>query len=314
MVTDSSATASTLTLGGSGTYAYGDGSTNNSGVIVGNINLVKNGAGTQILGDINTYTGTTTANAGILALSGTGSIDSTPEITVAAGAIVDVSARTDDTLTLTGGQTLDGFGTVTGIVMIASGSIIAPGNPNTIGTLTVSSNLNLNGTTMMKLDKIDVTNDTLSAGGTVTFGGTLTVTNLSGTLAAGDSFQLFNASTYLGSFSTITLPALNAGLAWTNTLAVNGTLSVVTSSAPVSYLAINNITLSGANLVIGGTNRGSGTYYVLATTNVTLPVASWTAIATNVLDGSGNFTLTATNVIDPGAAQEFYILGTTNNN
>jgi fibronectin-binding autotransporter adhesin len=312
-VTNSGVTASTLTLGGNGIYAYGDGSTNNSGVIVGNINLVKNGSGTQILGDTNTYTGATTANTGTLALSGTGSIGNSPEITVAAGAIVDVSARNDDTLTLASGQTLDGFGTVTGIVTTLNGSTIATGNSNTIGILTVSSNLNLNGTTTMKLDKADVTNDTLSAGGTVTFGGTLTVTNLSGALVAGDSFQLFNASTYLGSFSAINLPALNAGLAWTNTLAVNGTLGVVTSSAPVSYLAINNITLSGANLLIGGTNQGSGTYYVLASTNVTLPLISWTAIATNVLNGSGNFTLTATNVIDPNAAQEFYILGTTNN-
>jgi hypothetical protein len=214
------------------------------------------------------------------------------------------------------GQTLAGFGTVTGMVVVASGSTstIAPGSSNIIGTLTISSNLTLNGTTVMKLNETGGTNDVLSVGGTLTFGGTLIVTNLSGTLVAGDSFQLLNTSNCLGSFNTTNLPALNAGLAWTNSLGINGSLSVVSSSAPVSSLAITSFSLSGTNLVVGGTNQGTGTYYVMGSTNVALPLASWTAIATNVLSGSGNFTLTATNVINPNAAREFYILSTTNNN
>ena len=50
----------------------------------------------------------------------------------------------------------------------------------------------------MKLNKTSGTNDVLSMGGTLTYGGMLNVTNLSGTLAAGDSFKLFNASGYTG--------------------------------------------------------------------------------------------------------------------
>jgi hypothetical protein len=153
----------------------------------------------------------------------------------------------------------------------------------------------------------------LSAGGNLTYGGILIVTNLSGTLAPGDSFKLFNAANYQGSFGATNLPALSAGLTWTNTLGSNGTFSVVGSSATLSYLAITNFSLSGTNLVIGGTNQGSGTYYLLASTNVALPRANWTAIATNMLGGSGSFTLTVTNAANPGSPQKFFIFSTTNN-
>ena len=123
-----SAAAATLTLSGSGTYAYGDGSTNNSGIITGAIGLIKTGPGTQTLGDTNNYTGNTTVNAGTLALSGAGSINKTPVITMAAGATMDASGRTDGTLTLSTGQTLNGFGTVKGVLTVASLATVAPGS------------------------------------------------------------------------------------------------------------------------------------------------------------------------------------------
>ena len=37
-------------------------------------------------------------------------------------------------------------------------------------------------------------------------------------LASGDSFKLFNAGSYLGSFTTVLLPLLTPGLSWSNTL------------------------------------------------------------------------------------------------
>ena len=44
-----------------------------------------------------------------------------------------------------------------------------------------------------------------------------------------------------------------------------------------------NFILSG----VGGTN--SGTYYVLTTTNLAMPLANWTPIATNQFDSQGQF-------------------------
>ncbi len=302
-IVTNSATAATLTLSGSGTYAYGDGSTNNSGIITGPIGLMIIGSGTQTLGDTNTYTGNTTVNAGTLALSGTGSINKTPVITMAAGATVDASGRTDGTLTLASGQVLNGFGTVKGVLTVASTSTVAPGSAASPGVLTVTSSATLGGTNVMKLDPASGTNDVLSVGGTLTYGGTLNVTNLSGALAAGDSFKLFNASAYAGSFSTTNLPALGNGLVWDTSALTNGILNVVSKPAP--YIA--GFSLSGTNLVFSGTNGwANGIYELLTSTNVALALTNWTAIATNTFDSNGQFNLT--NGINPDAPQQFYIL------
>ena len=71
--TVTSATAATLTLGGSGTYSYGAGTNANSGVITGAISIVKSGSGTQTFGDANTYTGTTMISGGTLLVNVAGS-------------------------------------------------------------------------------------------------------------------------------------------------------------------------------------------------------------------------------------------------
>ena len=58
------------------------------------------------------------------------------------------------------------------------------------------------------------------------------VTNLGGTLAAGDSFRLFSANSYGGHFASASLPPLVPGLYWDSSqLAVNGTVRVATAPA-----------------------------------------------------------------------------------
>jgi len=54
----------------------------------------------------------------------------------------------------------------------------------------------------------------------------LVVSNTGPALVAGDSFKLFSKPG-TGTFGMVTLPALGAGLAWTNKLAVNGSFAVV---------------------------------------------------------------------------------------
>src|ERR1051325_4157727 len=61
----------------------------------------------------------------------------------------------------------------------------------------------------------------------ITFGGTLSLTNLGGTLAAGDNFKLFFAGSYSGAFTNLVPPMPGSGLSWsTGTLTVDGTLRV----------------------------------------------------------------------------------------
>ena len=217
-VTNSSGTTATLTLGGSGLYAYGDGSTTNSGIIAGAINLVVNGSGTNILGDPNTYTGNTTISAGTLALSGVGLLASTTNITVAAGGTLDVSGLTT---ALTNGNFQ---------ILKASGN----GSAGTIATAS-SKGLTLGGTEALQFTAYNGVNAPL----TVTGAGSVT-------LAAGNAVTVTVPGTALAA-ADYKLISKGSG----NTTAVNGTVPssvTVTNGAGGSGLAANTI----AFLVVNG--------------------------------------------------------------
>jgi len=82
----------------------------------------------------------------------------------------------------------------------------------------------------------------------VTYGGVLTVSNIGAALQAGDVFQLFSAAGYSGSFVTTNLPSLNSGLTWSNSLAANGTIAVVSTVSLVpTNIALN---VNGSSLTL----------------------------------------------------------------
>lgn len=84
-------------------------------------------------------------------------------------------------------------------------------------------------------------------------------------------------------------------------------LSFTNNLAPIVASVVINIQASGSNLVFSGTNGNAGApCYVLASTNVALPVAQWTVIETNNFDSNGNFNFT--NPLDPNTPQMFYQL------
>jgi hypothetical protein len=67
------------------------------------------------------------------------------------------------------------------------------------------------------------------------------------------------------------------------------------------------ITLSGTNLVINCTNGSpTGTYYVLASTNLTVPWTNCAVVATNTFDGIGCRVFT--NGFDPNFPRRFYLI------
>ena len=85
----------------------------------------------------------------------------------------------------------------------------------------------------------------------------------------------------------------------------NSLVLVFTSLPPVP--AFGSIQLGGTNAVFSGTGgRAGGTYYLLATTNLALPLNQWPCMATNAFDGGGNFIFT--NPVTPDATQQFYRL------
>jgi len=203
------------------------------------------------------------------------------------------------------GGTLAGSGIISGNVTVNSGGTLAPGNATT--TLTLGNNLTLasGSTTIMQLSHSPMDSTTVALNGTLNAGGTLIVTNAGGTaLTAGDTFNLFNAASYSGSFASVTLPALATGLAW-NTAALNasGTLSVVVASKPV----FGNLSVTANGLNFSGTGGVAGaTYYLLGSTNVTIPAGNWTRLLTNQFDGNGNFNFT--NSVKTNTPQSFYQL------
>ena len=299
LVTNSAGLAATLIVGVNNSSSSFGGALKNGGAL----SLAKTGGGTFTLTGTNTYTGGTAVTGGVLALSGSGSISNSATITIAAGATLDASGRPDQTFTLNSGQTLQGGGTVGVNLTVAPGAMIMPGNATNTGTLTIAGAAQLQGATVMKLNAAAGTGDQLNAS-SLTYGGTLTVTNLAGALAAGQSFELFLGS-YAGHFTATNLPPLTTGLLWSNSLATSGTLSVVAAVKPAPIF--NRIAWSGAKLVFSGTNgTPNGPFYVLASTNLALPIADWPVMLTNTFDAGGNFIFT--NPPTSAGSQRFYLL------
>jgi len=265
------------------------------------------GSGTLLLGCSNTYSGNTVVSSGTLALTGSGSVAASRTITLASGATLDTSARSDLKLTLAAGQTLSGSGTITPNLAVGPAATLSPGTAGTLSALTVSGTATLQGTTVMKIDKAQArTNDQLLASGGIAYGGTLAVTNLNPALPlqAGDTFKLFACGSYLGGSFTLVPTTPGAGLLWdTNLLAVSGILRVVAFPPP----SIGSISISGTALVISGSGGTSEAgYYVLHSTNVALARTNWTRLLTNSFDANGNFTFT--NYVAPDTPQQFYLL------
>jgi autotransporter-associated beta strand protein len=274
------------------TFTYNVGSLNTNaqfdGLIAngsGTVAINKIGTGTWTLTHANTYTGNTTISSGTLLVNGS----------LAAGSAVVVAAA----------GTLGGMGVINGAVTV--NGTIAPGT-NGIGTLTFAMAPALAGTSLMKIDRhagSSLADKIVINSGTLTYGGMLIVTNRSATpLANGDSFNLFNAGNYSGTFANVILPPLPVGLAWNvNSLNSSGTISVVINTTPV----IGTISISGNNLALNGTGGvGSASYYLLASTNLATPLSNWMRLLTNQFDSNGNFNFI--NTMDTNAPQGYYRL------
>ena len=143
------------------------------------------------------------------------------------------------TTTVTNG-TLGGTGSLAGPLTVQSGATLNPGSG--LGTFTVSNTVSLAGTLLMDLNETNSPNGSLLMAAAITCGGTLLVTNLGPGLTNRAAFKLFAASLG-GSFAVTNLPALGMNLAWSNSLAANGTLTVVSTAAQnptnISFQVVN---------------------------------------------------------------------------
>jgi hypothetical protein len=146
----------------------------------------------------------------------------------------------------------------------------------------------------------------------VTFSATVTGADIpTGTVEFLTNNALFDTETLsngmAASISTATLPV------GTNTISgiysgdgnyLGGTNNL---SQVVKAPQFSGISVGGNGLVMSGSwGTPDGTYDVLVTTNVFLPLNQWTPLLTNQFDINGNFNFT--NIPDPGVPQQFYIL------
>jgi uncharacterized repeat protein (TIGR01451 family) len=271
--------------------------------------VILNNGGNTISGS---FTIITNAN---LALVGPAGLSNSVSIDVQLGGVLDVTGRTNvpATLALLSGQTLKGNGVVRGNITMNSGSTLAPGA--SIGTLSISNaatTVTLNGTTVMEINRASTPNADRLISTTNVFGGTITVTNIGGTLAVNDTFTLFTSTTNRAAFAVTNLPALSAGLGWSNALSLNGTIKViatatdlaVTKNGPATVLpaasfsytiiATNQSALLASSVVVTDTIPAGLTFVSASGGGVNNGgVVSWALGTLNPAQGS-NLTLTVT--------------------
>ena len=161
--------------------------------------------------------------------------------------------------------------------------------------------MTLGGTITMDINRAATPNADRLVSSTNVFGGTLTVNNLGAALVAGDTFQLFTSTTNFGFFAATNLPVLTTGLAWSNSVTLNGKITVV--------VAVNqtptNIVMTVTNNVLTLTWPADHTGWRLLTQTNSLT----TGLGTNWVAVPGSASVNSvTNVINAGNGSVFYRL------
>ena len=212
-LTNSSLTASTLTINNTANFTF-------DSPITGNLSLVKSGTGTQALTGTSTYTGTTSVNGGVLSANssaalGDGSATNTLILNggslLAGGAITSPSTRG---VSLTANSTVDTAANAVSIAGVVSGS--SGLTKSGTGTLTLSGANTYTGNTVVNAGTLELTstsqqaftigangvNTSISGTGTVTIDGTFNLNLAGADITTGNSWTLVNASTLTESFTT----------------------------------------------------------------------------------------------------------------
>lgn len=99
--------------------------------------ILKTGNGIMMLTSSNTYSGPTVVNAGTLVLGPGGALANSTPVTVAAGAVLDVSSVSNYTVLVN--RTIGGMGMVTGSVAVSAGGIV--GANSSVDGLTFANDL-----------------------------------------------------------------------------------------------------------------------------------------------------------------------------
>jgi autotransporter-associated beta strand protein len=269
--------AGNMTIG-SGFTLTTNSSTNStfSGVISSSGALMKNGTSTLTLSGNNTYSGTTTINAGTLEIASTGLLG---------GGNYSGNIVNDGSLLIASNSNQILSGAISGIGALTK---------NGTGTLTLSGSNSYSGGTTLNTGTLNINNAT--ALGTATF-----------TIAGGTIDNTSGAAITLSSNNT---QSWNSDFTFTGTNDLNlGTGAVAMNNSRVINVAAGNLTVGG---VISGSNRGitkngngtlilSGANTYTGTTTVnsgTLEAANAGALGSTVQVNGGTLLVTADDAIN----------------
>jgi polygalacturonase len=179
-------------------------------------------------------------------------------------------------------------------------------NPITLNssTLTISNSLTLPGSTVVNF-ALGTNATTVAVKNGLTLNSTLNVAD-----GGGFSAGIYTLFTYNGGFSgnpVLGMTPAIPGYTYSITNPPGLIQLVVQAPAPPSPPSFSGISATANGLVMSGTGgTTNGTFYVLVSTNIALPLSQWTSVATNLFDGSGHFIFT--NTVSPNSPQVFYRL------
>lgn len=279
-----------------------------SGVISGSGTLIQNGPGTLTLSAANTYSGATTVNTGILALTGNGSLANGSSIGIAAGATLDVSGRTSTTFTLgaSASLTASGAGTTPGV----DAATIVGASGGTIGLGSRPISLTFTPTTFSgdsAHPSLYVSQGALSLNGNV-----FTINNASGTpLDIGTYVLIQQASgsvTASGIFSAnVTGSGVTAGNAGYISVTGGSVNLIVAPAVSFSGLTASQAIIYGApTITLAGIVSGAGPTYPAQGETITVVIGG-VAQSTTINDATGDFSLIYNSSAIPASANPYTI-------
>ncbi len=278
-VVNGSLAASTLTIDNASSYTYA-GVLGGVGTNENNFGLTKSNTGLLTLSGINTYTGTTTVNAGILALAGGAAIADTGAVSLANILGAGLQLNASETI-----GSLAGGGTTGGTLNLQTFTLTAGGNNSSTSFAGVISGTTTGNLVKAGTGTLTLSNSNTFTGGLTINGGVIQLANAGAlnsttpnavtfglSAAAGTKLQLNGNTVTIGALSTNATPgspvienanslASTLTVSQTTTTAFAGVLQDGTGGGALALTKLGSgvLTLSGANTYTGLTTVSGGT-------------------------------------------------------
>ncbi len=310
-ITNSNSTFSTLTLQQGSSVGN---ARNFTGVIAGNINLVRAALGTvtqtQTLSGASTYTGSTLISSGALRIGINNALPVATPLTINGGgavpSLLDLNGFNQSVGSLAGGP-VGGTATIANNTASTASIFTVNGSASTVFGGLITDNTGTGGTVGLAVRGtgiLSLTGNNTYSGGTTIFGGTLKANNATG--STGSGFVTVNGGMLTGGGSTgsgtLAGPVtVNSGahLDPGDTPGLGASFTTLTIGPVAASSA--SLTLFGGSILDFNDSNNSGTDEIVVNGGLTFNASSGNQIGINILSAGGKFqpTLAAGTVTYP---------------